>query len=77
MEHVNPRVTVQNLADDIFWLVRMEHSFGDGEYIDVQLTLPRNAQQGLAALQKRLLVHTQEKLKRMIDSLTESMPDKP
>ena len=73
MEYINPKVTVQNIADDIFWLVRMEHTFAEGEYIDIQLTLPRDPKQGLAALQKRLLVHAQEKLKRMIENLDEGI----
>ena len=77
MELINPKITVQNIADDIFWLVRMEHSFGEGEYIDIQLTVPRDAQQGLAALQKRLLVQTREKLQRLIDGLAQGIPSEP
>ena len=74
MELINPKITIQNIADEIFWLVRIEHTFGDGEYIDVQLTVPRDARQGLAELQKRLLVQTQEKLQRQIDRLTQGIP---
>lgn len=72
MEFINPKITVQNIEDDIFWLVRMEHTFAEGEYIDIQLTVPRDAQQGLAALQKRLLIQTQAKLQRLIDHLAGS-----
>lgn len=77
MEFINPKITVQNIADDIFWLVRMEHTFDDGEYIDIQLTLPRDAGQGLATLQKRLLVHAQEKLQRLIDNLAQGVQGEP
>ena len=72
METINPRITIQNIKDDIFWLVRMEHSFAEDEYIDIQLTVPRDAQQGLAALQTRLLIQTQAKLQRLIDQLANS-----
>lgn len=72
MKFINPKITVQNIEDEIFWLVRMEHTFAEGEYIDIQLTVPRDAQQGLASLQKRLLIQTQAKLQRLIDHLAGS-----
>lgn len=77
MECINPKITIQNLEDDVYWLVSMENAFDDGEFINIQLMTPRNQQQGLAALQRRVLVHAREKLQRLIDNLERDTPNAP
>ena len=64
MELLNPTLTIQNVAGHA-WLVRMQHTLAEGEFIDVQLKLPKSAAT-VAGLQQAVVAAAIDRLQRLL-----------
>ena len=69
MELMNPKITIQN-AQGPSWLVRMEHQMPEGQYLDVQMQVPKDAALTLGGLQQRLLGQLKLQVERLERRLT-------